>query len=376
MTFLKRKRETTRKRPYYKKNSVLPLLFALLIFGTAIFVSVCSASGTDSGAMQVTDQRGTSVTIPEKVERIITIPIPAASMIFTLDGNGDRLAGMNPTSMSAIKKGILGKIDPQMLTIETDFIQGGQFEPNVEQVLNLRPDVVIQWAQYGESLYKPLEDAGIPVVCLKYGTQEDLETWIALFGKILHQEERASSLIAYHQDVHTKIKEMTAGIAEKDKPKVLALSHPDQFTTSGEGTYNDYYFDLTGAINVAKDLKGSSNVVSMEQIISWNPDIIYLGNFDDLTPQDLYENKLPGQDWSSISAVKNHQVYKVPLGGYRWDPPNQESPLMWEWLAEIHHPELFSFDLRGDMKDFYRKYYNYDLGEEEIDWILHTDLNQ
>lgn len=25
-------------------------------------------------------------------------------------------------------------------------------------------------------------------------------------------------------------------------------------------------------------------------------------------------------------AVKSKRVYKVPLGGYRWDPPSQESP--------------------------------------------------
>ncbi|WP_373840220.1 ABC transporter substrate-binding protein [Methanospirillum sp.] len=249
------------------------------------------------------------------------------------------------------------------------------FEPNVEEILKLEPDVVFQWAQYGEELYKPLEDAGIPVICLKYGTQEDLETWIKLFGEVLDRQEQADKLITYQQGMNAKIKEKTENIAEEDKPRVLSLPYGDQLTVSGSGTYNDYYFGLTGAKNVASEVPGSSTQVSMEQIINWDPEIIYIGNFDDLTPQDIFENRIEGQDWAGIDAVKNGRVYKVPLGGYRWDPPNQESPLMWEWLMEIHHPELFDFNLRDDMKKFYITYYDYSLSDEEIEEILFTNLN-
>ena len=108
----------------------------------------------------------------------------------------------------------------------------------------------------------------------------------------------------------------------------------------------------------------------------WNPDIIYIGNFGPCNPQEILNNEIEGQDWSSISAVKNNRVYKVPLGGFRWTPPNQESPLMWKWLAEIQHPDLFDYDLRQDMKDFYSEFYGYDLSEEQVDEILHCDMNK
>ncbi|PWR74548.1 ABC transporter substrate-binding protein [Methanospirillum stamsii] len=362
------------KREKKSKSSLLMLIISLGVL-VSCFSMIVSGAEDNSGTKMVLDQRGEMVTIPEHVERVITIPIPAASMVYTLDGDGSRLVGMNPSSMAAIKNGILGKMDPDLLTIETNFIQGGMFEPNVEEILKLDPDVVFQWAQYGEELYKPLEDAGIPVICLKYGTQEDLETWIKLFGEVLDRQEQADNLITYQQGMSAKIKEKTANIAETDKPRVLSLPYGDQLTVSGSGTYNDYYFGLTGAKNVASEVPGSSTQVSMEQIINWDPEIIYIGNFDDLTPQDILENRIDGQDWAGIDAVKNGRVYKVPLGGYRWDPPNQESPLMWEWLMEIQHPELFDFNLREDMKKFYKVYYDYDLNDEEIEEILFTNLN-
>ena len=51
---------------------------------------------------------------------------------------------------------------------------------------------------------------------------------------------------------------------------------------------------------------------------------------------DFYENRLDGQDWSGISAVKNRRVYKIPAGLYRWAPPNSfEKPLYMKWTAAI-----------------------------------------
>ena len=126
---------------------------------------------------------------------------------------------------------------------------------------------------------------------------------------------------------------------------------------------------------MAEGLKGWQTA-SMEQILVWNPDIIYVGNFDDLTPREILNNEIECQDWNSVSAVKNSRAYKVPLGGYRWDPPNQESPLMWKWLLHVHHPDLFDYDLRQDITNFYLKFYEYELSGEQIDKILHCDMNK
>lgn len=47
---------------------------------------------------------------------------------------------------------------------------------------------------------------------------------------------------------------------------------------------------------------------------------------------------LQGQDWNQLKAVKNKQVYKVPLGIYRWYPPNGDAPLVLKWMAQHNHP--------------------------------------
>ena len=54
----------------------------------------------------------------------------------------------------------------------------------------------------------------------------------------------------------------------------------------------------------------------MEQIYSWNPEKIFITNFNDAMPEDLYNNTLESYDWSNVSAVQNNEVRKMPLGMY------------------------------------------------------------
>lgn len=65
----------------------------------------------------------------------------------------------------------------------------------MEAILALRPDLVIQWVDRGDELIAPLADAGLTVIGLRYGTQDDLEDWIALFGRLTGQEDRAKRVL-------------------------------------------------------------------------------------------------------------------------------------------------------------------------------------
>lgn len=131
--------------------------------------------------------------------------------------------------------------------------------------------------------------------------------------------------------------------------------------------------ELAGADNVAAD----SSEITMEDIIQINPDIILLSWFDDFTPDDLYNNAIDGQDWSSVKAVQEKRVYKTPIGIYRYDAPGVETPLMMEWLATMIQPEIFSdIDIKAEIADYYKTYFNIDLSEENLAQILCTEMNK
>ncbi len=105
-------------------------------------------------------------------------------MLIALDGSAERLAGMHAGSAAAIRKEILGELFPQATDIPSD-IANESFAPNVESITKVNPDLVVQWGDRGNDVLAPLENAGLEVVGLKYGTQEDLEAWIRLFAQAM-----------------------------------------------------------------------------------------------------------------------------------------------------------------------------------------------
>lgn len=314
----------------------------------------------------IEDQLGKTIELDGIPQRVATTIMPFPYIFYAMVGNNDNLVGCNPSSMIAYENSALKYMYPELKNADTSFVDTS-FVVNVEELLKLNPDVVFQWNYMDDEIAK-MEEAGIKVVALQYGTLDDLETWIRIIGKMFQKEDRAEELITYFNENVDEVTEKISTLSEDEYSNILILS--DNLKVTGTGFAN-YWVEKSGAINPAKDLSGEALNVNMEQIYEWNPSIIYIGNFTELQPSDLIDNKLEGQDWSVVDAVQNKQVYKIPIGGYRWDPPGIETPLMVKWLAKIQHPELFEdMDMYEEVSKFYKDVYNFELTDEMLDEIL------
>ena len=80
-------------------------------------VAVSAASFAVAEPITFTDQNDRTVTIDGVAERVVTIPIPAASLFMSVDGGTDKLAGMHPLSKTAIKGQILESFYPDAMSV-------------------------------------------------------------------------------------------------------------------------------------------------------------------------------------------------------------------------------------------------------------------
>ncbi len=328
------------------------------------------------GSRVVVDQAGDQVTLPDKVERVvITSPWPLPSVYVLFHGSAEGLVGMHPASLSAARHSMLPKVAPEVVNVESSFIKNGEI--NVEELLKLRPDVVL----YNASNVRDkaiLQKAGIPAVAFstsikKFNVMDTLNGWVELLGEIFQKEDSVKDIVQYGRETYDQIQARVASVEEGKRPRVMMLFHysDTQFKTSGSNFYGQYWCDASGGINVASDLKGMADI-NMEQVYEWNPDIIYITNFSPFMPEDLYDNKaLPNHDWSGVKAVRDRKVYKFPLGIYRWFPPSGDSPLSLKFLAKHNYPELFEdMDLKMEVREYYRRFYRIELSDQEIDSIF------
>lgn len=323
-------------------------------------------------AFEITDQRGKTASFDRPAERLVFIPIPIASTFIAVDGSPRKMVGMNPLSMNAIKGGILETMFPEVVNVSTDVVKGGRFTPNIETILSLAPDVVFQWADIGDHMLEPLDRAGLRVLGMKYGTQADLEYYTGMLGQVAGKSAKVDALFARFHDKRTEIERQVASIPAAKRPGVAYFGRYNEMNAYGIKTYHDFYVDLVGGRNVAEGVVGSNTTVTVEQVLAWDPEVILLGNFDNATPQDVYNDPR----WRSLRAVRSKRVYKAPMGGVRWDPPGEESVLTWMWLANLLHPDRFSYDIRGETRAHYRFLYNYALSDAQLDKILRLADNK
>lgn len=343
----------------------LPLRFAVPAFSLAF------AAQALADPISFTDHENRTVTLEKPAERIASIPIPMASTIISMDGGTSRLVGMNPTAKSAIMEGILGKIFPQAKDIPSD-ITAPNFIPNVEELAATHPDLVVQWADRGPDFVDPITNAGLTTMLISYGTEEKTKQYQQMVATAMGKPERAEMINGWRDEMAAEMAAKSKDIPADKKPTVLYLGRAlETLTASGaKGNYNTFYIELAGATSASADVEGQGTTISPEQVAEWNPDVILLNSFEPaLGVERIYDDPI----LSLTKAAQERKVYKLPLGGYRWDPPNQESPLTWMWLANLLHPDVFQYDLRAEMKTAYKSLYNYELTDEDIDGILWLD---
>ena len=330
----------------------------------------------ETATRTIIDHVGNEVVLPANVERVVIASVWPLASVYVLGYGTDKLVGLDPAIISAAENSMLIKIAPEISEIESGFSQGGTL--NAEELLKLDPDVVL-YASSVISDYEVASQLGIPAVGFSlsikdYNAVDTINSWIELLEEVMGKEisQQNSEYITYGMEIQEMVAARLEGVKEEDKPTAMIIhKYSDTgMSVPGMDTWGEYWITASGAINVAKELEGTKDV-GMEQVHQWNPDKIFITNFNDALPEDIYNNKLFSADWSQITAVSSQQVNKIPLGIYRWYVTCPDSPLMLLWMAKQNHPDLFAdIDFNQEVKDFYQKFYQIELTDDDIDKIL------
>ncbi|MBQ8385410.1 MAG: ABC transporter substrate-binding protein [Spirochaetaceae bacterium] len=368
---------------FFKTLSCLALTCLIAgLAGCAKKEAGSTVAGADKGTSQsatrtIVDHTGVEVVLPAEINRVVIVsPWPLPSVYCLYAGSTQRLVGIPASSKVAAENSLLIQAYPGLADLSTDFEANGAI--NIERLLELNPDVVF----YGSSnvqMRQTLDNAGIPAVGFStnqhgYNTVETYAGWIELLGQVFAGDNRidtgrAAEIIQYGRDVESMVKERLAGLTQEERPRVMIAYYYDDaggLRTSGSNFFGQYWIETAGGVNVASELD-SMPYINMEQVYQWNPDAIFITNFSPRLPQDLLDNAIPQDDWSTVKAVQTGRVYKFPLGMYRWFPPSSDTPLSLMWMAKTLHPDLFAdIDLDQMIKDYFQRFYNVELTAEDL----------
>ena len=332
----------------------------------------------------ITDHADRTVTVPANPTRVVILDIlPLPSVLTVFLGSAETILAMEPASMNAAKNGILSELFPEILNVRTDIMNGD--DVNIESLVALDPQIVYYNAG-NTALGEQLENAGLTAVGVsptkwEYDCIVTYDRWIELLSEIYPSEDSTDlrmNVYDFSTAMYDTIQARVADMDDSERKTVLFLFQYDENTmvTSGSSFFGQWWCDAAGAINAANEVSADNKnaAITMEQVYAWDPDVIVITNFTQTQPEDLYTNAVGDDDWSTVSAVVNGEVYKMPLGTYRTYTPGVDTPMTLEWLAVTLYPERFpEFDLAADVRMYYKDRYGVELTDAQIEAMYHPD---
>lgn len=275
--------------------------------------------------LEFTDGAGNVVVIAKKPERIISLAPSHTEILYGL-GLGDKIVGV--TQYCDYPKEALDK--PKV---------GDSFTVNVEKLLELQPDMVIQYWGMDDSLEKQLEEAGIVLLTFAPQSIEQVKNTIMEIGVAADAEEGARRLVGGMEQKEKEIAAKIDGLPkDQPKPKVFyEIEYSSALWTAGQGSFIDELIRLSGGENAASDAEGAYAQYSMEALIEKDPEIYITNTFNMNLAGAADIQKRPG--FQNITAVQNNRI--EILDGNILSRPSQRVVEALELMAKAIHPELF-----------------------------------
>jgi iron complex transport system substrate-binding protein len=338
-----------------------------MIASRRAFIAGLSASALAprlARAATITDATGRTVPVPEKVTRVFPAGPPAAILLYTLAP--DLLLGWPRANRAEECEFMLPDVCARP---EIGRITGRGNTANLEVVLALKPDLILDVGSTSQtfvSLASRVQDqTGIPYALLDGRFDATVATYRKL-GELIHRRQAAEALASYAEQTVATIRRRVAAIPQERRPRVYYARGPRGLETGLGGSINVETIEFLGARNVAGERKGGLAVVSIEQVLVWNPDVIVT------IDRDFAASVRSDPVWASVAAVKAGRVHlspKLPFGWVDFPPSVNRLVGLW-WLAKILYPAEFPDDLRALTRDFYQRFYHVSLSDAQIDRVL------
>jgi iron complex transport system substrate-binding protein len=223
--------------------------------------------------------------------RIVSLN-PSLTAILTALGAGDRLVGVDDRSAQedAAVRGL-----PRV---------GGLFDPSLEAVVALAPDVVVvvPGAQQRD-LRGSLEALGIEVLEFPNVTLEELLGSIEQLGALVERGEAARARVAAIRAAFEATAREASG---RERLRAVLVLQRDPLYVVGAGSFLDAMLRAAGAVNAGAVLGGPYPRAGLEWLIAAAPDVI-LDASEEPEAAAIYWSR-----WPSLPAAASGRVVAVP----------------------------------------------------------------
>ena len=256
----------------------------------AALLLLCLAAPAPAHALQLTDDRGVSVTFAQSPQRIVSLLPSLTESVCALE-QCHRLIGVDrysnyPDSVRSLP------------------VVGGGLDPNIEAIVALKPDVVLLAISSRAS--QRLESLGIKVVALEPKSHVDVQRVLKKIGVLLDipQAQGADRL---WRIIDASVSAAAQSIPAQARNTRVYFEVSRGPYAAGQTSFIGETLTRLGVKNIIPASLGPFPRINPEFVVRANPDLIMVGNRS-MQAMASY----PG--WSSIKAVKEQRICVYGVG--------------------------------------------------------------
>ncbi|MEM0060913.1 MAG: cobalamin-binding protein [Fervidicoccaceae archaeon] len=286
--------------------------------------------------IQVYDALNRTVFITQQPQRIVSIAPSITEILFAINASSyivgvDDYSNYPPIIGDLVKNGTIERV-------------GGFSDISLEKVISLKPDLVIGTTGVQYKFIYQLSQMGITSISLRTESIDDIFSATLLLGKITNHFQDALNLV---NELKQRILGQYSLVASKTttRPSIMYVVWINPIFAAGGGSFWNDIIGLSGGRNALENISQAWPMISWEEVIKANPDVIvlseYAGGFSNASQFLSWARTQPGGE--SIKAVKDGKVYM--LHGELNDIASRPGPRIAELqlaLSLILHPDLYN----------------------------------
>ncbi|NHN32133.1 ABC transporter substrate-binding protein [Paenibacillus agricola] len=254
-----------------------------------------AAAATQDGKITVQDAMGT-VELAKKPLKIVTMDFSFTDALITL---GTQPIGVADDSSPDL---FMDAVKSQLKNYTS---VGSRYEPNIELISSLQPDLIIADLNKHKNALPQLK-AIAPLLVLD-DSQADYAQMLknyAIIAKALGKEEEGKKRLAEHQ---SKIDAVKKKLTHTDLRVLPAVVNPKGFYAHSDHSFSGSFLTLIGFSNPVKNTAANPQL-TLEQLVEANPQVLFLMPTEKETIVNQWEtNPL----WQKIDAAANKKVIMV-----------------------------------------------------------------
>ncbi|WP_426273307.1 ABC transporter substrate-binding protein [Exiguobacterium sp. R-17] len=267
-----------------------------LLVLSSLMLAACSGQAEQSNekTRTITHEAG-KTKVPEKPKKVVALEFSFVDALDELGITPVGIAQENKTDVS----GLLGK--------DIEFTEvGTRQQPNLEVISSLQPDLIIGDFNRHKGIYKQLQEIA-PTIILKSrnATYEENIDSFKTIAEAVGKTKQMNDRLALHEE---RLQAAKKKVDPNDDRKVMVgVFRADSLTAHGETSFDGELLEKIGIENAVTKTAEPTVTITLEQMVKWDPDVIFMAEADPKLLKEWKNNPL----WNQITAVKNGEVYEV-----------------------------------------------------------------